>query len=166
MGQSTDGQISYGVRFPEGFEFPWDLRHDGDDEAWWRETFGYKPPFEIYDKDGEYLDGKEPSEKQIDEYHEAQKKWEQANPLPFQMVNYCSGSAPLYILAVPGTVVTANRGYPQELDPQKDLTVRKVAADKLVSFIAEHIKVDPEAWYDDDCDITLPMRWWLSSDWD
>ncbi len=165
MGQSTDGQISYGVRFPDGFEFPWDLRHDGDEEAWWREAFGYKPPFEIYDKDGEYLDGKKPTEEKVGEYYKAQREWERVNPLPFKLVNYCSHQCPMYILAVPETVGTANRGYPKALDPQKDFTVRKMAADKLASFISEHIKVDPDEWYDETCDVDLPMRWWLSSDW-
>ena len=166
MGQSTDGQISYGVRFPEGFEFPWDRSHDGDEDAWWREVFGYKPPFELYDKDSEYLDGKKPAQERINEYYDAQTTWENANPLPFKLVNYCSGECPVYILSVPGTVVTANRGYPQELDPQKALTVRQMAVDKLMTFIAEHIKVDPEEWDDEDCDVTLPAKWWLSSEWD
>ena len=103
MSQSTDGQICFGIAFPEGFEFPW-----GDDsEKWWRTINGYKPPFKLYTDDNEdYLDElgnvtRERPEKRIDAYYEAQRRWDAKHPFPVLLVNYCSGDYPMWILAVP-----------------------------------------------------------------
>lgn len=35
MGISTDGEICYGIIFEDGYEFPWDIDHEGDPEMWW-----------------------------------------------------------------------------------------------------------------------------------
>ena len=168
MGQSTDGQISFGVKFPEGFEFPWDEHDDdGDAEEWYRGIFGYKPPFEMFDKAGEWLGGKKAPQEKIDKYFAHQRKWEEANPLPFELVNYCSADCPMWILAVLGTVVTANRGYPKELNTHmflENVDPGKVKA--LRDFVDKHIPFLPEDWeHDDDFDVELPIKWWLSSDW-
>jgi len=37
MGVSTDAQISFGVMFPEGYEFPWEKdEYDWDINTWWK----------------------------------------------------------------------------------------------------------------------------------
>jgi hypothetical protein len=66
MGVSTDGQIGYGVVFEEGYKFPWDKYPSGDIEDWWtEEVLGFKHSFEIYDIDGGYIGGQEPSRERI-----------------------------------------------------------------------------------------------------
>jgi len=47
MSVSTDGQICYGVKVPEGTEFAWD-DHVGGHDGWWTEHFGKaKIPFNV-----------------------------------------------------------------------------------------------------------------------
>ncbi len=114
MGQSTDGEISFGYIFEEGFEFPWDEKWD-DIEDWWRDVNGFIPTFYPYDDRGEYKAGV--TSEHIDAYFDEKHEWDKNNyPVPVQLVNYCSGECPMYILAVPGSVVTANRGYPKVIN--------------------------------------------------
>src|SRR5689334_5299643 len=119
MGQSTNGQICFGVSFPEDFEFPWDESHEGDIEEWWKSLRGFVPLFEMWDAKGNYKDGKEPPKAQKDAYYEHKHKWEKENPVPVELVNTCSCDYPMYIIAVPGTEMTAYRGDPKEFDPSK-----------------------------------------------
>jgi len=66
--------------------------------------------------------------------------WEEKNdsePFPFELVNYCSGDCEMWILAIKGTVITANRGYPESFDP-KALTVTDVQIKKLTDFCLEY----------------------------
>jgi hypothetical protein len=154
MSVSTDGQICRGILFEEEFEFPWDHEmYQGDEEHWWRDINGYKPPLELYDAKGEYLNGVKPSDDQIKTYYNAQKKFMEENHLPFEKVNAQSGEYPLWILAVPGSCKTASRGYPEELDISK-LTVDDEKENKLVKFCQKHF---PAA--------ELDVKWYLSSYW-
>lgn len=151
MGQSTNGQICYGVKFEEDTELPWG---ELDWEEWWRSVRGYKRPFQLYDDNGEYIDGKRPPENKISEYFHHQRDWDAANPMPVTMVNYCSGECPMYILAVPSSVKVARRGYPEEIDPL-DLAVAHEEVEPLLAFIREYMPAaeNPEP------------KWYLSSYW-
>ena len=147
MGMSTDGQLCYGVRFDEGFEFPW---ADKDIEDWWRDTIlGFKPSIEIFDSNGEYLNGKRPSDEQIDAFFEERKAFSEKNKkLPVELVNYCSGDYPSYILAIPGSCKTANRGYPCIIT-DADMKVDAAAVEALRAFLKE-FELTPEGeegWY-------------------
>lgn len=156
MGQSTDGQLSFGVKFPEDFEFPWDDYDDAED--WWRKASGYQPPFELYDKSGGYVGGQRPSQEKVDEYLERQKEWDAKHPMPFQLVNYCHLECPMHILAVPGTVVTANRGVPAKINPlDMKNALEPSAVERFKKFLAEYVKIDPGEG---------ALSWWLSSYWD
>lgn len=137
MGTSTDGQICFGIEFEEGFEFPWDELGDIDD--WWtREVQGFRHSFEIYDDNGEYLNGARPEQDVIDRYYEEQRKFKEENPkLPVELVNYCSGSVPMYILAVPRTSLSCRRGYPIEFDPSA-LMVTEDEKEALLQFCKDH----------------------------
>jgi len=73
MGQSTDGQICYGVKFEEDFEFPWDDDPYLDEDDWW-------------------LEGA--SEAEIDEHR---RDWLKAHPLPFELVNLVSNLAHTFL---------------------------------------------------------------------
>lgn len=149
----TDGQICYGVKFEEDYEFPW-AAQDGDIEDWWRVINGYKPPFELFNADGNYIDGIEPSKARLREYFDARSLWDaEHDKLPVAEVNYCSGEYPMYILAVPSTCNSARRGYPEKFDPAT-LVVSEEAQAALLAF-CEKYGLTYEAG----------PAWWLSSYW-
>lgn len=154
MGTSTNGQICHGVAFEEDFEFPWDAEHDGDIDSWWLYgVHGFKHSFEIYDANGNHLNGKQPSAEDISRYFKESREFVDANPLPVTLVNYCSGDYPMYAIAVPRTVINAFRGDPTEFDPAA-LTVTDAERDALLSFCADHgIEVPSEP------------KWLLTSYW-
>lgn len=77
---------------------------------------------------------------------------DEENP-PVALVNYCSDSHPVYILAVPRTVITASRGYPVHIDV-KSLEVSKDDILRLENFCEQH-----NISYEE-------PRWWLSSYWE
>lgn len=143
MGVSTNGQICFGIAFEEGFEFPWG--EDGDEENWWREQQGYKPSMKLYDERGNHL----PSVTQgdSDRVYAEQRAFNTEHPLPVAIVNYCSGDCPMYILAVPSSVLTNLRGYAERFDPA-DLSVTDEEKAALLRFCADHgIEVPAEpAW--------------------
>lgn len=146
MGVSTDGKISYGIEFPEGFYFPW-VDHD-DIEDWWLDVNGYKPPFEIYDEEGEYIGGVRPSDETIKAYFESRRIFHEKHPLPVELVNTCSYDYPMYILALKGTVMTANRGFPKTFDPAS--LTKGEDPNRLIEFCRTH-NIDTgdkqPAWY-------------------
>ena len=132
---STDGQICYGVAFEEGFEFPWG---DGEIEDWWSYTVhGFNPSFELFDADGNYLNGREPSKDEIRRYFEERQVFDAAHSLPVSLVNYCSGDYPMYALAVPSTVLTATRGSPTMVYPESIMVADDERAE-LLKFFADH----------------------------
>lgn len=162
MGQSTDGQICFGVAFPEGFEFPWDTnaQYDGDIENWWKHLKGFVPLFEMWDERGNYKDGKEPSKEEKDKYYAHMRKWDKDNPVPIEMINYCSGDCPMYMIAVTSSVKKNNRGYPKAFDPVK-LIVMPEEVRVLKEFIEKYVDVESI----DDKDFDPVPRWYLSSYW-
>jgi len=157
MGVSTDGQICFGIAFnEEGATFPWDSdEYDGDIEDWWIYAVqGYQRPFEIFDADGEYLEGICPSRERIAEYYQLWHDFKESRPaLPIALVLHCSYDFPMYILAVPRTVKVASRGYPEEITPS-EMVITQEERDLLVNFCEEH-NIEAED----------KPRWWLSSMW-
>ena len=156
MGVSTNGQICYGILFEEDTEFPWE-GHDGDIEDWWlTKVLGFKHSFEIYTEEGEYIGGKEPDKSVIDKYYFEKKKFEDSHPkVPVTLVNVCSCENPQYILAIPSTVKTARRGYPERFQPSlltAHLTIEQI--DALTEFCETH-KIEYEG----------EPGWYLSSEW-
>lgn len=154
MGVSTNGQICYGVAFDEDYEFPWNKEHDGDIDAWWLYgVLGFKHSFELFDAAGNYLNGREPSREESSRYFAESREFVASRPLPVELLNYCSGDCPMYALAVPGTVLTARRGYPAEFDPAA-LTVTDDGREALRKFCIDY-------------GIELPQEptWLLTSYW-
>jgi len=124
MGTSTDAQLCFGVALPEDTDIPWRCDKFGFDfEDWWRVTTGYHPPFELFDSRGAWLDGSAPPVDVVSAYYAAQKAWDAAHPAPVLEVWHCSDRYKMFIVAVPGTLIEARRGYPQpiaalpEVDP-------------------------------------------------
>ena len=153
MGQSTDGQICYGVMFEEDYEFPWDdEKYDGDIEDWWRDLCGYKPTNEIYSNGG-YVGGVKPPESVFQAYYEERRVFDKAHPIPFELVNYCSGDYPMYILAITRTCLSNSRGTPEAFNPES-LTITEDEKSNLLDFCAKHgLSFEGEP------------SWWLSSYW-
>lgn len=149
MTTSTDGQICYGVMVEEEFTFPWD--YDDNIEAWWRKIQGYMPPYVLYNEFGDYSTSATPSQKIINEYYDHQVAFDEAHPLPIELLMHCSFDYPMYILAVPGTVIYAPRGYPKSFNPI-GLNVTETGVAILRKFCQEYGIVGKEGW-------------WLSSLW-
>lgn len=164
MGQSTDGQICYGIAFPDGFSFPWD-----DHEKWWREVNGYKHPFKLYNNDESGYIGGVRDEKKIDAYYDHQHAWDKEHPFPVELVNYCSGDCPMYILAVKETCKNNSRGYPEKFNPA-ELKVTEEQKQSLLDFcnkylgekISEH---NNDEYISEDNKIVLEPEWYLTSYW-
>ena len=153
MSTSTDGQLSFGIVFEEGFEFPWDESHDGDIEGWWREVNGFVNPVEspFDDNTGWYKPGIKANPEIVSRYFAEQRKWDEENPVPVQEVNYCSGDYPMSLLATKH--MFACRGEPLEVDVDSLLDTAE-AAKTLKDFI-DRFGIEAEG----------EPRWWLSSYW-
>lgn len=153
MGVSTDGEISYGILFPEGFSTPWG--YEGQEiEEWWRVVNGYIPPIKIFDETGGYINSIRPSAETIKEYFGARNAFDEAHPCPFEMVNVCSSNNPIYILALKGLGFVAPRGKPKAFDPK-----RLIVTDEQRATLIDFCKT-----YDIDIEGKEPA-WYLSSYW-
>lgn len=151
MSTSTDGEISYGVLFEEGTEFPWDAEQfEGDIDNWWVEgVHGFKHSFEMFDERGNWLPGFEKDKAARDRYYGEKREFEKALPkLPVELVNVCHADYPQYVLALRGTVKTANRGYPVKFNPA-ELVVTEEQRAALLDFCAKYGLAPEEepAWY-------------------
>lgn len=151
MTQSTDGQICYGIDVGE--DLPWDQNEFEDVDDWWIVESGFvwegKNPFT---PEGDYVPGVKRGDSLIKEFFAARSKWRNEHPIPIELVNTCSGQCPQYIVAVPGTVLVANRGYPVAFNPYGyfDFDSLKLAQWKV---FCEKYGVEGEP------------RWYLSSCW-
>jgi len=125
MSTSTDGEVSFGIKFDEGFEFPWDEESDdgecshsfdGDIDEWWRAMNGFDRGDYPFDERGNYKPGIKSGDPCVMQYYSRQNAWDAANPVPVKLVNYQHCDCPAYIIAIPQSVVTANRGSPVELN--------------------------------------------------
>lgn len=164
MGVSTDGQICYGVLLGEEGEgeLPWidEGESYGDLDEWWLSVvLGFRPSLEIYNEQGDYKDGKEPSKEVIDAYYKERRDFIESHPkIPVEVVNSCSGDYPQWILAIPRTVKKAHRGYPEQFVPGS-LKVTQKEHDELIAFCEKH-KIEPA-----NANIGTVTGWWLSSYW-
>jgi len=149
MGTSTDGQICYGVHV--GDTLPWDDGEDEDPydvEGWWRKFWGFKPSFELFTPEGDWIDGVAAPQEQRDAYNEETRDWDKAHPLPFELVNACSGDCPEWIIALPGTLKSASRGYPEKISEGTISLVHKDAAlERYRVFLAEFEVEGEPSWY-------------------
>lgn len=151
MGVSTDGRICFGLLYEEGFDFPWD-EDEKDIEDWWRDQHDWKPSKEVYDGDGNHLPGITKAD--IEAFYKEQRDWDEAHPLPVEVVNVCSGDCPIYMLAIPSTVKTANRGYPVIIDINTDFQFKEGERQAFLDFIQTH-----------ELQTEHVPAWYLSSEW-
>ena len=158
MGVSTDAQLCFGIAVGNDEEMPWQTgkcdQFDSDVEEWWmREVHKYKPPFELFDENGEWLDGVVAPDDKAREYFKAAQDFASRHPLPVDVVKHCSGDYPMYIIAVPGTWTRAHRGFPREIDSNKmSFDIKDAAA--LIKFCDDYgIAGEGPAWW-------LSSMWW------
>ena len=152
MGTSTNTQICYGIPFEEDFEFPWGEQELDD---WWLDdVLGYKPPFQLYDDQGNYLDGHRPSDDKVNEYYAHRREFLAEHPLPITLVNYCSGDYPMWIIAIADSIVTAHRGEPIDITDSLFEAKYFNHSASLLEFCVEH-----------GIETTEEPRWLLSSYW-
>ena len=156
MGVSTDGIICYGIALEDGCKLPWqDEKWDGDEEEWWMyEVCGYKNPFELFDEYGEWVPGMEREEEKHRQYYDQRREFKKAHPLPIEVVRHCSGEYMMYIIAAPGTVRKAARGYPEEINV--DMFRPDSRGFNLVIDFCDEYGIDRN---------NEEPRWWLCSMW-
>lgn len=138
MGVSTNGQICYGVCFEEGYKFPWDSEGNvTDEEDWWTHVINKYPEPDFYLPEDQQTPTNyhKPgvTDEQVSAYFREKREWFTQHPLPITMVNSCSGEYPMWILAIPSSVKTANRGFPQRFEPS-DLVVSGADKAALLDF--------------------------------
>lgn len=139
MGVSTDGQLCCGIVFEEDFEFPWGGM---ELDEWWREVNDC-PIESPYDGYGDYKPGVTDS----GDYWDRIYSWDKENPFPFELVNYCSGDCPAWILAIPSSVRSCSRGDPLEFNPT-DLIITSEEVRRLLNFCMRFdIKWFEPTWY-------------------
>lgn len=140
MTTSTDGILCYGYILPdEGL--PWQTdKYDNDFEKWY---YSEVVPFKFainWDSADSIL---------RQQYFD--KKWEfkQTNPLPGELVNYCSRDYPLYIIATEEH--RCNKGKPVEITYRNFYNRDK--ANKLREFLLKYKIIEK----------TEKASWWLCS---
>jgi len=155
MGQSTNAQLCYGIAFEEGTEFPWtDDKYAFDIDDWWLDVQGFKPTVEIYDEEGNWLNGVSRDEETVNAYYNERAEFRRTmKPLPVELVTHCSCDYQMHILAVKGTLITAIRGNPEEINPDK-FWLYQEDIDALLEFCGDY-----------GIEYETGPRWWLSSLW-
>lgn len=105
----STGIIAYGINFKPNMDGEIELPWVGDDtiDDWWIKKHGYKPPFELFGPDGEWIDGVKPDRIKIDIYFEHRRKFFEGLPkIPVEMVihqGYDDDSE--LIMAIPETIL-------------------------------------------------------------
>jgi len=152
MGISVYGQVCFGVLLDDGMELPWE---DSDVEDWWTFTVcGFKHSFEIWDK----VTWKRLSDitnEQVDYYYKELFDFQKLYPCPIELVNYCSDSYPMYILAATGSIHSVSFGDTQEVDVQGwfDTDSETEWGKMLLDFCQNHGIILKE---------NSKPKWWLS----
>src|SRR5215217_6023399 len=150
MGISTDGILFYGYHLPEGAEVPWDneehpLYEHLEDQ--WDKWFAYKRGLEI-------------------RYGESSYSWDAIcsleESLPVEIGIHCSDQVPMYYIAVKGSVVTASRGYPENVDRMvvRSVTHENSGWDKAIKDFVKEFEIPPPG-----VDEASEIGWWLASYW-
>jgi len=127
MGMDVDANISYGIVCEEDKEFPWD-REKESMENWWCRVNGCATPINW----------------------ETRREFLKKNPLPFELVNYCSGDHFTYILAIPGTMLWTSWGHPAEIGEHMNTPIdrdSKISFWKLINKHLPELNDEKLTWY-------------------
>ena len=134
MGQSTDGILVYGIDFGEDFDSERFVDADGDQdfEGFIHLERGVSPIMDV--ESTTYRDARWNAQK------EAVKNY------PIELVKYCSGNYPMYVVAVPGTKIRASRGDAKIITPDR-LRVTNEQETALKGWCEQHdIKWSQPHW--------------------
>lgn len=146
MGTSTDGILFYGALLEDEAEFPWSESETIED--WWLYNvceFKHEQP--IYDLDGNYLDGVEPTNEAYELYFQELREARKKYPMPVELVTHCSGDYPMYAICFPNTEITASRGRPLSIDIN-DFGGTEHMAETVSKFCARfNLEIDKPNWY-------------------
>jgi len=157
MSTTTDAQICYGILFDDGFTFPWDdEKYESDIEDWWEDLHNFKPSIDLYKTFGQ----KPPKEAVALVVKERSDFYKQF-PLPVTLVNYCYIDTPMFILAIPSSCITANRGYPEKIYPAS-LSVSENEIESLLHFCNKYC---PQIDNPNNVYLESDASWFLSSYW-
>lgn len=138
MGTSTNGIIGFGVPCDEECEFPWDAEEfEGDVETWWRHENGFVDIHNPWTEDVKYAAGWTKNDPRFDAYYNHRRAWLEANPVPIEAENYCSGDYPMYAITIPGVGAFCRRGDPATFDPS-NLVVTPEQISALKSFLDKY----------------------------
>lgn len=138
MGVSTNGTISFGLIFDKDTQFPWDYeKFDSDIEVWWQHVNGFQSTFKPYSK----------------KYFSEIFNWNDSNPIPVALENYCTHECAMYLLVVPNKTITCLRGYPVIFDPS-GLTIATEEIEAFKAFL-QRFNIEQNA----------EPQWILSSFW-
>lgn len=153
MGTNTDGQICYGILLDEDCDpLPWDAEeYDSDIDGWWLDEMHFENSMEIYDTCGR-MEGV--TREDISKYFEERRSFLEEHPLPIEVVNVCSLDCPMWVLAIPGSTITASRGYPVEI-ATSHFNLEHREWDKSLLAFCKTFKIEFED----------KPKWYLSSYW-
>lgn len=159
MGVSTDAILCYGIQVEDEIPLPWD---DFDDfEDWWLDVTGFEPSDDYLAIDWDtysswHRDETHPYRIATNENFESKNAWLKEHPCPIELVRHCSDRYPMYILAIPGTVRQAVRGFPNKASTRfADLRWgRENPNNVLLAFAEKH-----------DIETVGEPAWWLCSFW-
>ncbi len=137
---STDGPICSGVGLEDGIVLPWDLEYGGNIESWWLfEVTGFKP---ISTNEDQYL-------RERDEFVTSHQM------LLVDIVNVSCKSHPVWIVAIPDSILKAKRGYPHGFNPMELAEKAPLRWNVVLSGFCEEYDIKFRG---------VP-RWYLSSYW-
>jgi len=139
MGQSTDGILVFGIDLGE--EYPESLLDEDGDEIELDDLLAKEAGLPAWN---------EVPDNESSTYYK--KKREVVDNAPVCLIRHCSCDYPMYIIGIPTTHVSANRGYPTTIDP-KSLKVNQEQIDAFKTWCESH-----------DIDYSEP-KWLLCSDW-
>lgn len=136
MSQNHYAKIAYGIQLEEGQEenFSFFEEFETDVREFWNKELGFK---QLYDSTGCYLNGIKPTEEEFKKYFKEQDDFEEQNPLPVDFENCSYMEYPNYILVIPSSVISIERGESLFFNPS-DLKVSQEDIEKFENFISKY----------------------------
>ena len=147
MGDRAKAQICFGIAFEEDHEFPWD-NYECIDDWWVYEVLKFKPTVQIYNDEGNWINGIEPDKKLVDDYYNEKSFVKNSRLIPIELVRHSHYANPMYIIALPGYTIEVDWGELEIINPESfcyDIIEKRVLIDFCKEFNIK-FKEDPK-WY-------------------
>lgn len=140
MSQNHYAKIAYGIPLQEeGQEenFSFFKEFETDIRKFWNKELGFKRSKELFTSNGNYLSKPKPTEEELKKYFKEQDDFEEQNPLSAQLENCSYTEYPNYILVIPSSVISIERGEGLFFNPS-DLKVSQEDIEKFENFISKY----------------------------